>query len=615
MDNRIDLTGTGFAALRDELRATDLSTLDGPGYRAVNRRLRALPGPAGVRIAFLGNVTLDLLPPFVAAHCARAGWLARSHVGGIGQEMQDLMSPALEEFLPDVVVLVLSPRLLRPDAMAGFTALSDEGRRALRDDLLDHVEQWVSLATARTRATLVVANFPMPAVPALGVADTAATYGETEFHLELNLELLRRMRAHRRVQLLDIDRIAATVGRARAFDARLFHLAKMDWATPLMAAAGEAIARHVVAAKGAARKCLALDLDNTLWGGVVGEEGPEGVLVGQGDGTSEAFLAFQQRIRTLKQRGILLALCSKNNPADVEEVFARRAEMPLRLEDFSATAIGWGPKHEGLRSIAEQLNIGVDSLVFIDDNPAEIALIRELLPEVEAVQLPDDPSRFVATLDALVSFEKAIVLPDDAGKAEQYVQAAARNRWSASAADFQEYLTGLKTVVTLRPASVADLPRVAQLCAKTNQFNVSGRRYGLGELEAMMGSPRHDIGCVSVSDRFGDLGLVGVFILAEGEASLHVDTVLMSCRAMGRGVETAMMNGIKSRLRARAAAALTADFIPTAKNHPAAGYFRDQGLVEDGGGEGGAIRYAVSRDAAQPLPCPWLSVVEDPAWT
>lgn len=623
MDNATDLAakipaGSGlsaFVALRDELRATDLSTLDGPGYRAINRRLRALKEPAGVRIAFLGNVTLDLLPPFAAAHCARAGWLARSHVGGIGQEMQALMSPALEDFQPDVILLVLSPRLLRPDAMAGFSALPDEARRALRDDLLDHVEQWVALAEERTRATLVVANFPMPAVPALGVADTAAGYGETEFHLELNLELLQRMRPHRRVQLLDIDRIASGIGRARAFDERLFHLAKMDWSAALMAAAGEALARHVVAAKGAARKCLALDLDNTLWGGVVGEEGPGGVLVGQGDGTSEAFLAFQQRIRALKQRGILLALCSKNNPADVEEAFAMRTEMPLRLEDFSATAIGWGPKHEGLRSIAEELNIGVDSLVFIDDNPAEIALIRELLPEVEAVQLPEDPSRFAAVLDGLISFEKAVVLAEDAGKAEQYVQAAARNRFSASAGDFQEYLTGLQTVVTLRPATAADLPRVAQLCAKTNQFNVSGRRYALGELEAMMASPAHDIGCVRVADRFGDLGLVGLFILAERGAALHADTVLMSCRAMGRGVETAMMNGIKARMMARPGMrALTAEFIPTAKNHPAAAYFAEQGLAARETQEDGTIPFAVSREEAQPLPCPWLTVVEDVAW-
>jgi FkbH-like protein len=616
MDNTVNIAEPSFAELRDQLRGTDLGTLDGAGYRAVNRKLRSLAGSPGLRIAYLGNVTLDLLPPYVATHCARAGWLARAHVGGIGQEMQDLMSPALQDFTPDIILLVLSPRLLRPDAIANFAALPDAERQSLRDDLLDHVEQWVELASKQTRATLVVANFPMPSTPALGIADTASAYGETEFYLDLNLELLRRMRRHSRVQLLDVDRVASGLGRAHAFDQRLFHLAKMDWSGALMAAVAGEVARHVIAARGTARKCLVLDLDNTLWGGVVGEEGPAGVLIGQGDATSEAFLAFQQRIRALKQRGILLALCSKNNPADVDEIFELRPEMPLRPGDFSAMAIGWEPKHEGLRSIAAQLNIGVDSLVFVDDNPAEVALIRELLPEVEVVQLPDDPAKFVATLDALSSFEKAVVLPDDVGKAEQYVQAAARSRWSATAADFQDYLTGLRTTVTLRPATPMDLPRVAQLCAKTNQFNVSGKRYALGELEAMLASPQHEIGCVTVTDRFGDLGLVGLFILAETAEALHIDTLLMSCRAMGRGVETAMMNGIKSRLQARPqASALTAVFIPTAKNQPAAGYFVEQGLVPVGTAEGGAVHYSLPRDASQMVPCGWLTVVKDGAWT
>jgi HAD superfamily phosphatase (TIGR01681 family) len=368
MDSIANITEPGFADLRAELRGQDPANFDGAFCRGIHRRLRALRQAPDLRIGLLGNVTLDLLPPFVTTHCARDGWLARAHVGGIGQEMQALASPELQDFAPDLLVLVLSLRLLRPDAMANFPALSDDQRRALRDEVLDHVEQWARIAAQRTRATLVVASFPAPVQPALGIADAKAGYGEAEFHLDLNLGLLRRLRGHARVQLLDLDRIAAGIGHSRAFDPRLFHLAKMDWSPAMMAAVGEALARHAVAARGAARKCLVLDLDNTLWGGVVGEEGPQGVLVGPGDATGEAFAAFQQRIRTLKQRGILLALCSKNNPADVEEVFALRPEMPLRRDDFSAVAIGWNAKHEGLRAIAQELNIGVDSLVFIDDN-------------------------------------------------------------------------------------------------------------------------------------------------------------------------------------------------------------------------------------------------------
>jgi FkbH-like protein len=614
MDNIANITEPSFADIRTELRGLDPAGFDGAFCRGVDRRLRALRNSPDLRIALLGNVTLDLLPPFLTTHLARDGWLAQAHVGGIGQEMQALASTELCEFAPDMLLLVLSLRLLRPEAMANLPALTEAARRALRDEVLDHVEQWATLAAQQTRATLVVGNFVTPTQPALGVADAKAEYGEAEFHLDLNLELLRRLRRHPRVQLLDLDRIAAHVGHARAFDPRLFHLAKMDWSPAMMAAVGEAVARHAVAAKGAARKCLVLDLDNTLWGGVVGEEGPDGVLVGPGDATSEAFMAFQQRIRTLKQRGILLALCSKNNPADVEEVFSLRPEMPLRRDDFSAAAIGWNAKHEGLRAIAQELNIGTDALVFIDDNPAEITLIREMMPEVEAVPLPDDSSRFVATLDALHAFEKPVILADDIGKAEQYVQAAARTRLSATAASFEDYLAGLETRVTLRNARAQDLPRVAQLCSKTNQFNVSGRRHALGELEAMLASDAHEVVCVSVADRFGDLGLVGVAVLREAEAALHVDTLLMSCRALGRGVETALMNHIKARLLARPGATrIEARFVPTAKNHPAAGYFAEQGLAAGEADAAGVLTYSLPREAARPVPCDWLTIRGDAA--
>jgi FkbH-like protein len=243
-----------------------------------------------------------------------------------------------------------------------------------------------------------------------------------------------------------------------------------------------------------------------------------------------------------------------------------------------------------------------------------VTLIREMLPEVEAVLLPEDPSRFVATLDALHGFEKAVVLADDIGKAEQYVQAAARTRLSATAANFEDYLGGLETRVTLRGAGMADLPRVAQLCAKTNQFNVSGRRHALGELEAMLASDAHEIICVSVADRFGDLGLVGVAVLREADAALHVDTLLMSCRALGRGVETALMNAIKVRLLARPGTAqLAAPFVPTAKNHPAAGYFAAQGLRPDAADAAGTITYRLPREAAHPVACDWLQILGDEA--
>lgn len=595
------------------LQRRDISRFSGADYRAVQRELKGITAGPEIPIAYLGNCTLNFLPPFVAVHAAREGWLAKAHIGLFGQYFQELQRPEFIAFNAEIIVLALSLPLLRADAITQFTTLSPNARRALLEDILDEIDAWVKQALGTTQATLLVGNFPMPATPGLGIADSAEAYGEVEFYLELNLELTRRMRAYRRVQVLDLHRLAAGIGYAAAFDARLFHLSKTDWTEPYLAAMAKEIMRHATAARGAARKCLALDIDNTLWGGVVGEDGPLGIRIGHGDAESEAFLAFQHRIRALKDRGILLALCSKNNPADVEEAFRTRTEMPLKLDDFSAHFISWEPKHQGLVQIAAQLNIGVDALVFVDDNPAEIALIRERLPMVECLQLPSDPSAYVSALDGLTCLEKTAVLEEDAHKAQQYQEEAERVRFSSAHDNMGDYLSQLQMEAEIGTVTLNQLPRVHQMFAKTNQFNVTTKRYALGELEAMLASPEHTLGWVSLRDRFGDLGIIAAFILIEDGMSLHIDSLLMSCRAMGRGVETSLMNHIKQQfILRRELQVLTAEFLPTAKNKPAEPYFIEQGFKP--AAEGAGQFYALNKNDVSVKPCDWIKTKGAPLW-
>jgi FkbH-like protein len=602
-----------FGDFARRLRESDLALLKGSDYRALNRELKTLTDGSKVRIAYLGNVTLSLLPPYPAVHCAREGWQAQAYIGHFGQHFQALHDAELAEFAPEIVVLALSLPLLRPDAMAHFTRLSPEGRRALCNDVLGEVESWVKQALGATSATLLVGNFPPPSAMALGIADTAEIYGETAFYFELNLELLRRLRGYHRVQILDLQRVASRIGHERAFDTRLLHISKTDWTEAMMAAVGQEIARHVVAAKGSAKKCLALDIDNTLWGGVVGEEGPMGVKIGHGDAESEAYLAFQQRIRSLKDRGILLALCSKNNPEDVEEAFRLRPEMPLTAEDFSARAVSWEPKHLGLAQIASELNIGVDAIVFVDDNPAEVALARQKLPMVECLLLPPDPADFAAALDNIAAFEKSVVLPDDIGKARQYQEEAERTRFSTEHDNMEDYLAQLQMEVTIAPVDAGHLPRVHQMFSKTNQFNVTTKRYGLGELEIMLTSPHHHLGMVSLRDRFGDLGIIAAFVLVEDGERLHIDSLLMSCRAMGRGVETAIMNYIKQAFVEREELSLlSAEFVPTPKNKPAANYFAEQDFQASG--EGAGLLFRLDKKETRIKPCNWITTTGTSLW-
>lgn len=565
---------------------------------------------ADVRLACLGNATLDLLAPHVAVQAAGEGLRVAAHTGAYGQYVQEILAPAgpLADFRPDLVLLILSLRLLRPEPMARFSALSAAERMALRDEVLDHVAGWAQAALARLPATLLVANFIAPAHPAAGVADARHPYGEMEFHHDLNLELVRRFKGEPRVQVLDLDRLAGRFGKDRLIDRRMFYLAKMEYSPAFLPLVAGEVVRQMKAVRGLARKCLVLDLDDTLWGGIVGEEGAAGVKCGPGDPEGEAYLDFQRRIKDLQSRGVLLALCSKNNPADAREVFETRPEMPLALADFAAVEISWEPKHEGLKRIARALGLGLDSLVFLDDNPAEVALVRQLLPEVEAIALPPDPAEYADLLDRLTCFEKIAVLEEDLRKTAQYRENREREELRETTGDLEDYLATLETRIEIREAGRADLPRAHQLFTKTNQFNLTTLRHSLAELAACAGDPARTLGVVAARDRFGDLGTIAAFLLRDAGETLVLDSFLMSCRALGRGIESAVMNHVKERFLAGPWPELRASFRPTPKNAPAAGFLEREGFRPVGNGEAGEQLYRLGRGEAAATPCPWIEL-------
>ncbi len=627
-DWRAAATAPDFAALGRALGALDLERLPPEAWqplaetcqRLSDRLPDGLPDHAQVprlRLACLGNFTLDLLPAAIVVRAAAAGLAVDTYVGAYGQYVQEALDEAgpLARFRPDLVLLALSLPRLRPEAVGRLAAATPEERRALAGEVVDHLAEWAALARERLPATLLIANFVVPAHPAAGVADLKDPYGETELYLDLNLALLRRFKGEPRVQLFDADRLAAAFGKERALDRRLAYLAAMDWSPPFLPLVAGEVVRQARAARGLARKCLALDLDGTLWGGTVGEDGAAGVRIGRGDPEGEAYLDFQHRVKALERRGVLLALCSKNNLADAREVFATRPEMALAWEDFAAVAIGWEGKHRGLERIAADLGIGLDSLVFVDDNPAEISLVEQLLPAVKAVLLPGDPAELVPFLDRLTDFEKPAVLAEDAAKTEHYRAEGARRALAAQAAaggSLDGYLGSLGTALALRRAAPGDLPRAHQLFAKTNQFNLTTRRYSISDLERLAADPAVTLGLAAARDRFGDLGTIGAFLLRAVDGWLEIDSLLLSCRALGRGLESAVMNEVKGLLLADPRLAeLRARFVPTGRNQPAAGFLEREGFHPVGAaadGAGGARLYALPREEARPTPCPWIAV-------
>ncbi len=576
VDGASDLAGLKAAA--GERSATGLTAREA---ERLARRLEALAPAPDLRVLYLGNHTLDLFARCVTGLALTLGVVVEGRVGPFDQHMQAVLDPAggLAELDPHVVFLTLDLRRLLPVLPAGLAALSAKDRQGLVEEVLGQIGAWVTAAKAVTGATLLIGNFWRPRRPHLGLADAKLGMGEAELYAMLNARLFAEWAADPQVFIVDVDQALATVGRRVAYNARMAHLGRFAWAEAALPELGELLARHFATLVLPPRKCLVLDLDNTLWGGVLGEEGPEGIRVARGDPVGEAFRSFQEAIRAVQRRGFLLALCSKNNPEDVAEVFRLRTDMPLQWADFATSRINWEPKHENLAGIAGDLNIGTDSLVFVDDNPAECELVRQLMPEVRTVHLPRDPAEYAGLLLDLPELERLALTEEDLRKTEQYREEATRKASRVDVGDMHAYLESLGTELTFWPASRTELTRVHQLFAKTNQFNVTTKRYRPAEIERFMLSPDWHLEVVAARDRFGDLGIVGLFLLERRAQDVAVDSVILSCRAMGRGIETAMANRIKEVAAAwRPEGRLEAVFRPTRKNRPAADFFARQGF-------------------------------------
>jgi len=322
-----------------------------------------------------------------------------------------------------------------------------------------------------------------------------------------------------------------------------------------------------------------MDCDNTLWGGVVGEDGALNVAVGE-DAPGNAYAELQRYALKLRERGILLALVSKNDEADVWEVFERNPGMVLKREHISAARINWLPKSQNLRQLALDLNLGSDSFVFIDDSPAEIAEVRANAPEVLALHLNGDAAYHVRSLDVSCAFDQLTLTSEDLQRADMYAQERERETLRSEVKTMEEYLAGLDLRVDIARVREEQLGRVTQLVNKTNQFNLTTKRYSDAEVRALWQDSQWHLFALSVTDRFGDYGLTGVVFCVEREDRWEIDTLVLSCRVLGRGVETALMAVLQAHAAERGRELLQGKFIPTAKNDLAKNYYPDHGFVE-----------------------------------
>lgn len=606
-------TATDADAVSALLRGGNVLALSGRQSDVIARALARFPlDESALRMAFAANYTVEPIAARAAVHAAAVGLRLTTWTAPYGQYMQAVLDAkaGLVEFAPHVVFLSLAMRALAPQLHGSFPSLDAPARRAERDRILAHLDEWVRAALAATDALLVIANFPRPAHAAFGAADTREPLGESELYLDLNLELLRRYRDERQICILDLDRLVLAHGAEHAMNDRFYHVAKMPWTESFTARLAEELTRCAVAARGTARKCLVVDLDNTLWGGVTGEDGAHALEIGSGTPAGEAYSEFQQTLKGLQARGVLLAICSKNNIEDVDEAFRAHPDMPLGRDDFVAERINWDLKPANIGAIADELNIGLDAIAFVDDNPVERELVRGALPEVAVIDLPSDPADYASALKRQPIFDRLDVTADDRAKTGQYVQQARRRRFERSAGDLSSHLVELQTQLIVRPARPSDIARAHQLFTKTNQFNITTRRYTLPEVERFIEDDGYDLCIARLRDRFGDMGVIALYLMHRNGDAAELDSFIMSCRALGRNAETAVMNRLKM-CYASGVDRITACFIPTAKNAPAATFLPQQGFSLIAEERDGTQRYELDPRAAAVIDCPHITIVTE----
>ncbi len=554
-----------------------------------------------LRLALLGSSTVDHLVPGIRVAGLRHGLSIRCWLGSYGQYRQDLCGPgpALREFEPQYIVLSLTARELIAAIALGST--SEEAELALRRGVEDLRGLW-SRAREALGATVIQQTFLDTSAPLFGSFERRVPGAPARLVRRLN-ELVIEAAAHDQVHIFDLALAAERTGLDRWFEYKLWLQAKMQIAPHAVPDYGERLVRVVAAQRGLSKKCLVLDLDNTLWGGVIGDDGIEGIILGEGTARGEAHLALQRYAKDLTERGIVLAVCSKNDPDIARRAVEEHPEMILRASDFACFAANWQSKPDNLRMIASQLNLGIDSLVFVDDNPTERAAVREALPMIAVPELPEDLAGYVDCIAQAGYFETSAFTADDRDRAKRYTTHLIREADRSSAHDLDAFLTGLNMSTVYGIVQEADIPRVAQLINKTNQFNPTTQRYSLEQVTAFCRDGGNTVLQFRLIDRFGDNGLVSTMIMRPTGPQpdlLDIDTWVMSCRVFGRELEFEVMNIAVEIARNRGARTLHAKYIPTPKNVVVRDLYERLGFIRIDDGDSKTARWQLALDSYRP---------------
>lgn len=548
-----------------------------------------------LRVAILGSGSAETILPQLRVACAARGHDFTAHLGtfdALAQEALD-RNGALYRFRPQITLVQQLPSSL---ATPPPLATQAEVER-LADGEAKRLLYLCGALHEGGAGEVVLCNFEPPwDDPRRGLPSGSASL--SSLVAALNARLAKE--APRFVHLLDVAALAAAFGQDRWHDARLWHHAKQPMSPDGAAFFARKFAGIVAALRGTSSKCLVLDLDNTLWGGVVAEEGLEGIRLGEGSAEGEAYRAFQRYLLGLKERGVLLAACSKNDEANARRPFLEHPETILKLDDFCCFVANWESKADNCLRIARELNLLPEALVFLDDEPAEREIVRRYAPQVKVLEAPADPSLFPRAVERSFFFEAVSLTGEDLQRASSYHAESERRKLETSVTNVEEFLRSLEMKAVATPYRAADVARIAQLFSRSNQFNLCTRRFTEQEVQTIL----EDLSVVSLQvrlrDRLGDYGLIALAHLRPaGKGVLRLENWVMSCRVLKRGVEELTADLLLTAAAQKGAQRVEFDYLPSPKNGLVADLYARLGFEKvadlDGGGQRWTVRVANHR--------------------
>lgn len=559
-----------------------------------------------IRLAVLADFATQQLIPLLQVLCARKGYRLELYEAGYDSIDVEILNPQsrLYDFKPHYVTVLLSQQKLLHRLYG-----SADRHRFVEETIERMTGLWATLRR-NTTATVVQSNFVAPSERAFGNYELKVEDSVGSIFAEINYRLVQRCRLEHNVFLCDTDFLAAEVGRANWFDDRLWSMAKTFCRPEHMPRFAKAITDVMLSVQGAVVKCVVLDLDNTLWGGVIGDDGVGGILLGDYD-EGESFVAFQKFLLELKRRGVVLAVVSKNEHAHAVLPFREHPNMVLKETDIAVFVANWNNKADNIRLVQKTLNIGFDSMVFLDDNPFERNLVRQYLPDVIVPELPEDPASYVRALADLNLFETTSYSETDKQRADLYREEAQREIVKSSFTNVSDYLQSLTMTIKLERFNRFNLPRIAQLIQRSNQFNLCTRRYSEAACEGLMTDPGSVTLTVNLSDKFGDYGLISVIILKIDGDSLVIDEYLMSCRVLQRGVEHFVMNRIVAFAQERGFRQIKGAYLRTPKNAMVKEFFSQFGFMKTAENDRGDSSWLLEVERYAPLDALMTPVVDE----